>query len=629
MRQLLHPRCSALRTIIAATIMIIANATTAWGGLTVYTDPEGYEYLVSVEEGSTRIYVEVPAGASVISVTWYENDPHVVGGSVGSLAQCENSYMGYYTAPQPNGYVVVTFSGIAVAFSIPYIDANGNEASCEKFTVLNGSEDKLTNNVDTDNDGTLDQGWYVVNVNINYTNTLYLDGDIHLILCDGKKMSVKPKNDYNTYAVSAETGANLTIYGQTNQSGRLEAYSESLVTIFFDRGNYTQHGGDVFLTNTFFGRMYALVVNGTEKTGCGNVTLSRGKLTASATREYGIAIGANNNMNILGGQLDAQGGNPGNNADGISAVGNITLGWTTAKDRIKASSYHAGGTVKIVKGQALVDQDEGTNYAVGDGNALSDDALSAFAGKTLKPALLLTDNADNSAQVAALDEFETTAILQGRTLYKDGDWNTLCLPFNVSTASGPLSGNNVEAKVLRPSDSGLSGSTLTLNFDNASEPILAGTPFIVKWDNTGENITNPVFQDVTIDNSADAIARMTQPSTDGTVSFKGTYAWQEYTTENQSILLLGTNNQLFWPKPDGDNKPSIGACRAYFELSDGTSAREFVLTFGEVETSSLPQPLQKEGSQNAAWYTLDGRKLDAKPTKKGLYIVNGRKIIIK
>ena len=30
-----------------------------------------------------------------------------------------------------------------------------------------------------------------------------------------------------------------------------------------------------------------------------------------------------------------------------------------------------------------------------------------------------------------------------------------------------------------------------------------------------------------------------------------------------------------------------------------------------------------------AWYTLDGRKLDSKPTRKGLYIHGGRKVVIK
>lgn len=29
------------------------------------------------------------------------------------------------------------------------------------------------------------------------------------------------------------------------------------------------------------------------------------------------------------------------------------------------------------------------------------------------------------------------------------------------------------------------------------------------------------------------------------------------------------------------------------------------------------------------WYTLDGRKLSGKPTVKGIYIKNGKKVIIK
>ena len=39
--------------------------------------------------------------------------------------------------------------------------------------------------------------------------------------------------------------------------------------------------------------------------------------------------------------------------------------------------------------------------------------------------------------------------------------------------------------------------------------------------------------------------------------------------------------------------------------------------------------LNIEHSAAAGWYTLDGRKLDGKPTKKGLYIHNGNKLVIK
>jgi hypothetical protein len=32
---------------------------------------------------------------------------------------------------------------------------------------------------------------------------------------------------------------------------------------------------------------------------------------------------------------------------------------------------------------------------------------------------------------------------------------------------------------------------------------------------------------------------------------------------------------------------------------------------------------------NGQWYDLNGRKLDGKPTKKGVYIQNGKKVVVK
>jgi len=223
----------------------------------------------------------------------------------------------------------------------PYIDADGNTAYCYDFTKLDGSETALTNNVDTNDDGTPDQGWYVVNSDISYTKILFLDGDIHLILCDGNTMSVNTEAGFSLNGYSQENVTNLTIYGQTNQTGRLEANNEGYVTIFLNPGNYTQYGGDVYLSNIFDDGGWALVAYSSDEMG-GNVTFIRGKLTVSALGENGIAIEADNNVNILGGQLDAQGGTEGEEACGIHAYdGNITLGWTTAADRIKASSYYS------------------------------------------------------------------------------------------------------------------------------------------------------------------------------------------------------------------------------------------------------------------------------------------------
>ena len=61
--------------------------------------------------------------------------------------------------------------------------------------------------------------------------------------------------------------------------------------------------------------------------------------------------------------------------------------------------------------------------------------------------------------------------------------------------------------------------------------------------------------------------------------------------------------------------------------------RAFVLNFGEeVETTGIVSIENGKwiiDNGAGAWYSLDGRKLDGKPTKKGVYINNGKKVVIK
>ena len=45
--------------------------------------------------------------------------------------------------------------------------------------------------------------------------------------------------------------------------------------------------------------------------------------------------------------------------------------------------------------------------------------------------------------------------------------------------------------------------------------------------------------------------------------------------------------------------------------------------------SSLSPDLSPKGEGSDYWYTLDGRKLDSKPTQRGTYINKGRKYVVK
>ena len=267
--------------------------------------------------------------------------------------------------------------------------------------------------------------------------------------------------------------------------------------------------------------------------------------------------------------------------------------------------------------------------------------------------IIFADDAPND--VASVAGSPAKVIISGRTLYKDGSWNTLCLPFALSVLEGsPLEGATVmeldvdgyydangKATVPGASASGLhrtgfSDGTLYLYFKTATE-ITAGVPYIVKW-TSGTTVDSPVFSAVTIESTSPQAVE----SNDGKVSFLGCYDPVNIgESGGNTMLYLGAGNTLYYPSPGGGAR--CGAFRAYFQLN-GITAGDLPtgnvrMFFGDNEgemqgINSLtpgPSPIG-EGSI----YTLDGRKLDgvgAGPVparlRKGLYIHGGRKVVIK
>ena len=266
----------------------------------------------------------------------------------------------------------------------------------------------------------------------------------------------------------------------------------------------------------------------------------------------------------------------------------------------------------------------GTTYSVSGITAYASGLK--YNGKfyMVKANVSLANNADNSA--AIVNKQVANVTLSGRTLYKDGYWNTLVLPFDVTIASSPLAGDNVVAKVLNDESSKLVNGTLTLNFDNAPATIPAGTPFIIKWDKS-DDLVNPVFTGVTIDNTNRDVNFK-----DGSGSFMGTYAPLEITEANRSkVLLLSGGNKLGYAKTDRTiaNKKALGTCRAYFYFPGSQTARSFVMNFGEDDTQTtgiVHTEITESTEMAGAIYDLQGRRIE-KP-KKGLYIVNGKKVLV-
>ena len=140
------------------------------------------------------------------------------------------------------------------------------------------------------------------------------------------------------------------------------------------------------------------------------------------------------------------------------------------------------------------------------------------------------------------------------------------------------------------------------------------------------NVKNPMFALVTINDAAPTPVT----SSDDVVSFIGNFDPVDLDKDDKTVLFMGGENTLYYPNA----AMTIGSFRAYFQLNNGYTAGEpasninsIVLNFGE-ETGLTPIPSPR-GEGSDLWYAIDGRKLSGKPTQKGIYINNGKKVVIK
>ena len=332
----------------------------------------------------------------------------------------------------------------------------------------------------------------------------------------------------------------------------------------------------------------------------------------------GISCNDGKSLTIRGnGSLEARAGYP--DGAGIGTHEDENCGNIVIEGSVTSIAAYGGpgigsnvsGTSTVTVASTLRDYDMGTTRII------------------LNSSLPLSDASSNSYLIGLYDgQSDISATLQGRTLYKDGKWNTLCLPFAMTAQQ--VSAQLAPAALMTLGSSTFSGGTLTLNFTDATE-IVAGQPYIIRWDKpdgydgheADHDILSPTFTGVTV-------SKATSPVETQYVDFVGTTSPVTLAANDRSVLYLGEGNQLYWPS---DDRP-VNAFRGYFRLNSGleagtAQARQFVLNFGE--ETGIVSVSKESGSQGVAgaWFSMDGVRLDAQPTRKGLYIHNGRKVVIK
>ena len=289
------------------------------------------------------------------------------------------------------------------------------------------------------------------------------------------------------------------------------------------------------------------------------------------------------------------------------------------------SSIAADGTTMLL--------DAGNEVFKANSSVSSLDGCSAYivcpAGTTTVPlfsAVSLPDGQDNTALLADLSGKTIDLVLEGRTFYHDGSWNTLCLPFALDSFEGtPLEGATVMK--FEKKQTSFTGSTLTIGFSESSK-INAGKPYLVKWTDDAGEVKDPTFRNVTVSTTEPGSYEATD------VHMLGTFSPVTLQAGDTKKLYLGDGNKLYYPSAD----VIVNACRAYFVLQGDLTAGEpseaqavssFVLNFDGEETAiSEIYDVMSAPAAADAWYTLDGRRLSGKPTARGIYINRGRKVVI-
>ena len=519
--------------------------------------------------------------------------------------------------PTSTGSTAVT---LAWTVSIAYANADGTLHDAVTATPLDGTETSLA------------AGTYAVVSDITYDHTLTLTGDVTLILKDGCTMNVGTENTdggnpgpISGNGIKRNSGEqSLTIYGQSGGTGALSVYTTSgnkgivAKAVTINGGNVTIDAKGDWSTAIYAGND-DITING----GNVNVTASGGT--------HGWGLYANHNVIINGGNVNATGTNYGIRTDNNNP---ITLGWTNPADRIYASSY--GGTVKVADGKALTD---GTNIYSGTLTA------SAINGKTLRICLVL-DETDGVAPLTALAGNTNVAVCFTRSGLTENSYSTMCLPFGFTKPDNctfyAFQGIHYdETESVWVADV---SATTTLN---------AHTPYIFKCTGTEATFSGTIatvaasYGDTELNDGAVTAT----VGDDKAWTFKGTYTALNWSSADPTEPTYGFSTYVpastiaagtFVRFVQG---ASLAPFRAHLIYS-GTDSHLNARTRGTA--SELPQYIivrivGSNGDTTAigtldtttgelssdGWYTLGGRKLSGKPTAKGLYINNSRKVIVK
>ena len=98
-----------------------------------------------------------------------------------------------------------------------------------------------------------------------------------------------------------------------------------------------------------------------------------------------------------------------------------------------------------------------------------------------------------------------------------------------------------------------------------------------------------------------------------------------YKSDKDYTYYVLKNNE-FHPILDNDSKTNVG--KAILKVPTGVSAARVFRIDGDDDVKTTISRVTVEKTDGAEWYNINGQRIN-KPTTKGVYIKNGKKVVIK
>ena len=242
----------------------------------------------------------------------------------------------------------------------------------------------------------------------------------------------------------------------------------------------------------------------------------------------------------------------------------------------------------------------------------------------------LDGNANNTDAINELEVGKQYNVTLNNRTFGANKWYAVVLPFSVSQKQmKDVFGKDV--KVLHYND--VDGTDLNL-FEHFYQMIVGGTPVLVK---PSVAVTNPVFNNVTL--TSQTVVDIENSG------FKCTGSWDNVDFPEYSYFIDAKTNSFYQYDPTkvetNTVKPHAGAFRSWI-ISTSTNPSE------AKQLTTHINGIEEQGETTAIWnaisgnddaevatkgiYSLSGQKMNATDTRslpKGIYIVNGKKFIVK